>query len=236
MTMNNLLQIIQQLGLVAKIILLLLLFLSTISWAIIIEKIRLFSHINRESEKFRNFCKLKYEPDELYYKSRNFKYTPYAGLIKKFHTFFNGEHQNLPKTNGTSANDTYNGVMPGINTHNSSMVTILDATIGNEISRQEKNMVFLSTTVSISPFLGLLGTVWGIMNAFMSMGLKGSASISSVGPGIAEALTTTIAGLAVAIPALIAYNFFIAQIRMTNQELQTFAAELVTTFNREKVS
>ena len=94
-----------------------------------------------------------------------------------------------------------------------------------EIRRVEKGMSWLATTAGVTPFIGLFGTVWGIIDAFSGLGTSGSASLRAVAPGIAEALVTTAAGLFAAIPALIAYNYFLQLIRDLAQRLDTFANE-----------
>ena len=94
-----------------------------------------------------------------------------------------------------------------------------------EVRRVEKGMSWLATTAGVTPFIGLFGTVWGIIDAFSGLGTSGSASLRAVAPGIAEALVTTAAGLFAAIPALIAYNYFLQDIRDLAQRLDTFALE-----------
>jgi biopolymer transport protein TolQ len=94
-----------------------------------------------------------------------------------------------------------------------------------EVRRAEKGMSWLATTAGVAPFIGLFGTVWGIIDAFSGLGTAGSASLRAVAPGIAEALVTTAAGLFAAIPALIAYNYFLQNIRDLAQRLDTFALE-----------
>jgi biopolymer transport protein TolQ len=104
-----------------------------------------------------------------------------------------------------------------------------------EVRRVEKGMSWLATTAGVTPFIGLFGTVWGIIDAFSGLGTAGSASLRAVAPGIAEALVTTAAGLFAAIPALIAYNYFLQHIRDLAQRLDTFANEFTSqvekTFN-----
>ncbi|MFQ5772021.1 MAG: MotA/TolQ/ExbB proton channel family protein, partial [bacterium] len=99
----------------------------------------------------------------------------------------------------------------------------------------EKHLVFLATTGSVSPFFGLFGTVWGVMSAFLAIGFTGSADLSVVGPGIAEALITTVAGLGAAIPAVIAYNYFVNKLKRLSSELEIFYANLIETFVRKEV-
>src|SRR5208282_6947381 len=97
---------------------------------------------------------------------------------------------------------------------------------GDEVRKLEKWMSWLATTGSVSPFIGLFGTVWGVMDAFLGLGDAGSASLRAVAPGIAEALITTAAGLFAAIPAVIAYNHYLGGIRGIAARLDTFALEV----------
>jgi len=98
----------------------------------------------------------------------------------------------------------------------------------DEVRRMEKGMSTLATIASVSPFIGLFGTVWGVMDAFTGLGDAGTASLRAVAPGIAEALITTAAGLFAAIPALIAYNHFLHGIRSVASRMDSFAAEFVS--------
>jgi biopolymer transport protein TolQ len=104
---------------------------------------------------------------------------------------------------------------------------LLEARALNEIGEMERHLILLSTTASGAPFLGLMGTVWGIMHSFLSMGVEGAASIEVVGPGIAEALITTIAGLAAAIPALVAYNAFVRSVHRKETQLDLFISRVL---------
>jgi len=102
-----------------------------------------------------------------------------------------------------------------------------------EINRLEKSIVFLATTGNVSPFFGLLGTVWGIMHSFASIGVRGSASLAVVAPGIAMALIATILGLAVAIPAVMAYNFFNNKLKVISTQVDNFALEFLSAVKKE---
>jgi biopolymer transport protein ExbB/TolQ len=104
---------------------------------------------------------------------------------------------------------------------------LLEGRALNEIGEMERHLILLSTTSAGAPFLGLLGTVWGIMHSFLSMGAEGSASIEVVGGGIAEALITTIAGLATAIPALVAYNLFVRVVRRKETQIDLFISRIL---------
>jgi len=103
----------------------------------------------------------------------------------------------------------------------------------SEAMRLEKYVVFLATTANASPFIGLLGTVWGIMDAFAQIGVRGTATLAVVAPGIAEALIATVAGLGAAIPAVIAYNYFTNKLRRINSEIDNFKSELHSAIKKE---
>jgi biopolymer transport protein TolQ len=104
----------------------------------------------------------------------------------------------------------------------------LERAVSQEFVDLERYLVFLAMVSTISPFLGLLGTVWGIMHAFMDIGTYGTANLSVVGPGIAEALITTIAGLGAAIPAVMGYNYFVSKVKAMGQEMENFASEFLS--------
>jgi biopolymer transport protein TolQ len=112
---------------------------------------------------------------------------------------------------------------------------MLSLMASEEIIRLERLLPFLATTGSATPFIGLFGTVWGVMNAFQGIGLRGSATLATVAPGISEALIATAAGLAAAIPAVIAYNHFVSQIRVMATEMENFASEFATYAERDLV-
>ncbi len=103
----------------------------------------------------------------------------------------------------------------------------------DELDRLEKNVGFLATVGSVAPFVGLMGTVWGIMSAFLNIGVQGSASLVVVAPGIAEALIATVAGLAAAIPAVVAYNILAGRLRSLGNDASTFISEFVDSAVRE---
>jgi biopolymer transport protein TolQ len=102
-----------------------------------------------------------------------------------------------------------------------------------EMTRMTQMVPFLATTGNAAPFIGLFGTVWGIMNSFHSIGQKGSANLAVVAPGISEALVATAAGLAAAIPAVVAFNFFMSKIRVVESELHSFSADFLNIIERD---
>ena len=109
----------------------------------------------------------------------------------------------------------------------SGLERMLRSGIQNEMDHYEKGIHFLATVGNTAPFIGLFGTVWGIMNAFRAIGLQESANIAVVAPGVAEALIATAAGLAAAIPSVVAYNFFVNQLRRLEVKLEIFSADLI---------
>jgi len=218
--MNDVIQLILQTGLVAKVILVLLFLISVISWGIIIEKLLLFWKISKESDRFTRLFKIRVKWHDRYTYSQGLKHSPIARIFRsKYFNLFENQKFHQPGANGWE--------FPS---------TIIESAITEEMSKLEKHLIFLGTSVSVSPFLGLLGTVWGIMSAFLNIGLKGSTNIATVGPGIAEALITTIAGLAVAIPAVVAYNYFVNKLQRIDKETNNFFIQLLTTpmIEREK--
>jgi biopolymer transport protein TolQ len=112
---------------------------------------------------------------------------------------------------------------------------MLSLMASEETIQLERSLPFLATTGSATPFIGLFGTVWGVMNAFHGIGLRGSATLATVAPGISEALIATAAGLAAAIPAVIAYNHFVSQIRVMATEMENFASEFAAYAERDLV-
>jgi len=108
----------------------------------------------------------------------------------------------------------------------------LERAIGIEVTRLTANMTFLATTASACPFIGLFGTVWGIMQSFRAIGQSGSTSIAAVAPGISEALVNTAAGLAAAIPAMIFYNYFMGKVRDQRAGMEDFALEFINLAER----
>lgn len=118
-------------------------------------------------------------------------------------------------------------------THVEAMKMVLSKEIAAERDLMSRYVPWLATIGSVSPLLGLMGTVLGVMDAFIGIAIKGSGNISAVAPGVAEALVTTVAGLATAIPAIIAYNLFVNRVRLIVSELEGFANEVIGTMARE---
>jgi len=204
----------------AKIILLTLFVISVIAWAITWDRTRLYLRLRAKGNGLRKALASKGVPASL---AELDHFTPSieASILAETRRFLtargvDGGDWRLVAENAASEE-----------MERSKMRDVLDRRALNEISEMERHLIFLSTTASVAPFLGLLGTVWGIMSSFLSMGAHGAASIEVVGPGIAEALVTTIAGLAAAIPALVGYNLLVRQVHRKETAVDLFISRII---------
>jgi biopolymer transport protein TolQ len=196
------LQMMLQAGLVVKGVLIILLFFSITSWTIIFYKWRLCSKADDESSSFMKIYNVTRNPKDLYSSAKKFELSPLARLFKSVYS---------EKTH----------------TDKQELRRVLKRYGALESARLERFLNFLATTGTTTPFIGLFGTVWGIMNAFTGIGAAGSASLAVVAPGIAEALVTTAMGLAAAIPAVIAYNYYLSRVNRMIMTMEDFSEELV---------
>ncbi len=200
--------LVLQAGIVVQAVLLMLFMFSVISWAIIIYKWMHFSKAKRENAAFLTDYSSNKDTEALYQAARNSQASPIAKLFK---TSFPDASKGRERVKNTMKR----------------LITL-------ETARLERYLNFLATTGSATPFVGLFGTVWGIMDAFRDIGITGSASLAVVAPGIAEALITTAAGLAAAIPAVIGYNYYLSMSRRLIIEMEDFAEEFLDYFSGEQ--
>jgi biopolymer transport protein TolQ len=230
-------ELVAQMGLFAKIVLIILLFLSVVSWAITFNKIGLFRKVNRETERFLTVFRKRTNLDQAYLSCVSMRRTPLSKMLEAGYK----ELAELSKRGGNP----HAGTSPSLEFDSKPVAEeerldvvrmTLERTGAEELNRLEKAIVFLATTGNIAPFFGLLGTVWGIMDAFASIGVRGSATLAVVAPGIAEALIATIVGLAVAIPAVMAYNFFNNKLKIISTQVDNFALEFLSAVKKEKMS
>jgi len=211
---GNIFDILAQTGWVARGVLGLLLFASLVSWALIFQKSGLFGRIRRQSDQFLKIFRATKgvaNPQGLMSAGSPFAIV-YAAGYRELQSQLSGTGNPSPtKLKSLQA------------------VTVsMQLASADEVRRVEKGMSWLATTAGVAPFIGLFGTVWGIIDAFSGLGTSGAASLRAVAPGIAEALVTTAAGLFAAIPALIAYNYFLQDIRDLAQRLDSFALEFTS--------
>ena len=193
---------------IVKSVIILLIACSIYSWAVIIEKIRLFKKINQSTEEFETkFWNSK--SAETFYNNLPTNTDDPMALI------FKDAMQNLLKRRSKSD-------------LNNRMITMLETGIEKQMSKISKGFTFLATVGSTAPFIGLFGTVWGIMNSFQSIAISRNTSLAIVAPGIAEALFATALGLLAAIPAVVAYNKFNNDSIKYSQKLENFSKRFLT--------
>lgn len=221
------LHLVLQAGTVAKGVLLLLLFFSVASWAIIFLKLRTLRRAERQSDQFLRAFHASKNLNAMYEEARRFSASPVVGLFLEGFRELNYHLKANPQLAGNPGRpssvlppEKSGEILEGIGR------TLRHASL-KELSQMERHLIFLATTGSVTPFIGLFGTVWGIIDAFVGIGAAGSANLGAVAPGIAEALIATAAGLAAAIPAVIAYNYFVNRIRGIGTRLDLFSLEFV---------
>ena len=214
--------ILTQTGWVARGVLLILLFFSIVSWAMILQKLGMFGRIRRQSNEFLRIFRA----------TRGVANPPaLTSSGSPFAPVFAAGYRELQSQIGSAPSNPHPPKLKSLQ----AIAVSMQLASAEEVRRVEKGMSWLATTGSVTPFIGLFGTVWGIIDAFSGLGSAGAASLRAVAPGIAEALVTTAAGLAAAIPAVIFYNQFLQNIRDLAQRLDTFALEVTAqiekTFN-----
>ena len=193
---------------IVKSVILMLIGCSIYSWAVIIEKFRLFKKINLESEEF----------EEKFWKS------------KSAETFYNSLPADVENPTALLFKDTMQSLLKAKSKTNLNerMASILEVNIEKQISKIDKGFTFLATVGSTAPFIGLFGTVWGIMNSFQSIAISRNTSLAIVAPGRAEALFATALGLLAAIPAVVAYNKFNNDSKKYSQRLENFSKRFLS--------
>jgi biopolymer transport protein TolQ len=206
------LQLILQSGPVVQAVLLVLVLFSVISWAIIAERSRSYRRARRENARVTRALKQAGRPSDLRSIADMSAQAPCSSLLRAVAQEMRHASENPGHASPVEERDLDRALR---------QATIV------EMTRLERRLGFLATTGSITPFIGLFGTVWGIMNAFHGIGAAGSASLATVAPGISEALIATAAGLAAAIPAVMAYNHFVISLRTFRSEMEGFSLELL---------
>ncbi len=232
---NDIAQMILHAGIVVKLVLLVLLAFSVACWAIIFVKLRLLSRARRETESFMELFWENRDLKEIYRASGDLSYSPVAGLFSGGYAEFMRIRKirsgREPENHGKSGAEDGEADSRQLTMDNLSR-SLRKASI-DQTNRLERGIGFLATTGNTAPFIGLFGTVWGIMQSFQGIGLKGSASLAVVAPGISEALVATAAGLAAAIPAVVAFNHFTHKISAIGAEMDIFAADFLSTVERQ---
>lgn len=208
-------------GFFAKTILFLLFVISVISWAIIWDRTRLYLRLRAKGTALRKVASSK-GLVACMNDVKQFMPSVEASVLSEARRYIDVRTGGAERIAVSSPGDEEN--------ERGKMRETLDRRATVEIAEMERHLIFLSTTASVAPFLGLLGTVWGIMSSFLSMGVQGTASIEVVGPGIAEALVTTIAGLATAIPALVGYNVLVRNVHRKETRVELLISRVIEHF------
>lgn len=230
----DLIHMISNAGIVVQLVLLLLLFFSITSWAIIIVKYRYIKRSFKQSTEFTEFFWKSRDLSNAFAKAKQLHGSPLArifriGYLELKKTSQTGQPVKADSSDSSGNNLSFNTKFAGID----NVKRALRRATNTEMTRMIQMVPFLATTGNTAPFIGLFGTVWGIMNSFIGIGQRGSASLAVVAPGISEALVATAAGLAAAIPAVIAFNFYMNKIRIVETELHSFAADFLNIIERD---
>lgn len=228
----DILHMVLNAGPVVQLVLLLLVLFSISSWAIILIKYRYMRRAFRESALFIEFFWKSRDLTDAFAKSKQLQGSPVARVFRVAYL----ELRSLSKSGGASGATRQPGEGASLGTRTGGIDNVkraLRRAINTETMRMTQMVPFLATTGNTTPFIGLFGTVWGIMNSFHGIGLMGSASLAVVAPGISEALVATAMGLAAAIPAVIAFNYFMNQVRTLESELISFSSDFLNVVERD---
>ncbi len=215
----NFIKLILQGSIVVQLVLLVLLFFSVFSWAVIFFKRNTLKTAGQQSRNFLSVFRQSKNLIEVNEASKKYKTSPLASLFRSAYKELAYMTKSNPHPELTSGN------LESIN-------RALVKASNREVAKLEKMMSFLATTGSVTPFIGLFGTVWGIMDAFQEIGEAQTTALQAVAPGIAEALIATAVGLFAAIPAVIAYNHFLQRIKEMIVEMEDFSIEFLSITER----
>jgi biopolymer transport protein TolQ len=232
---HDIIQMILHAGLMVKFVLWILLLFSVISWAIIFMKFRLLRKAREETARFLEVFWESRELKKIYTTCEDLRFSPVARLFRAGYSELSRIRKIESSSNSQEGQEGASG-----DDSSRSQKTMMDnlerslkrGTI-DQTNRLERAVSFLATTGNTAPFIGLFGTVWGIMEAFRGIGLKGSANLAVVAPGISEALIATAAGLAAAIPAVVAFNYFTHRIWALRAEMDIFTSDFLSMVERQ---
>jgi biopolymer transport protein TolQ len=209
-----------------KIVLSVLAVFSLFSWWLIFAKARQFRAVRKQGDQFLDYMERAQRLEDAYKAILSLPDSPYGRVFRQGVNFFSelrpgALRQGAPPSQGLSL------------TQLEALRLVLEKEEAEERDELAHGLGWLAVVGSVSPLMGLMGTVIGVMNAFLGITSSGSSNIMAVAPGVAEALITTVAGLAVAIPAVIAYNHFVTRLNLVSGELEGFSSEFIGTLARE---
>ncbi len=221
----NIVQLFLTAGWTARAVLVVLALFSLGSWAVIVGKLWSFSRAASHSGRFLGHFRKSRKFADVLGVCDQYPSSPLVGLFRAGYAELDAQVRAGRDVAPSDSGRLFVKSLPAIE-------RALERAAGVETNRLTRRLPFLATTASATPFIGLFGTVWGILGAFRQIGITGSTSIVTVAPGIAEALVNTAAGLVAAVPALIAYNYFNGQARITRSEMRDFALEFLNLAER----
>jgi biopolymer transport protein TolQ len=219
----SILELFKNAHIVVKLVILGLLFASVWSWAIILEKLFLYAKTRKETDKFEQVFWSGQSLDELYDALKQRRNT---GMAAVFVAAMREWKRSTEREGGERVSRPMSGVQLRVE-------KVMDVTVSREVERLERRLTFLATVGSTAPFVGLFGTVWGIMTSFQAIAVSKNTSLAVVAPGIAEALFATALGLLAAIPAVIFYNKFNSEVARHAARLESFADEFGAILSRQ---
>ena len=223
---SGVLDLVARSGLLSRFVLLILILFSVASWAIVLRKILHFRHVESESERFRDVFRRSRKFSEVQAVCGSLNRSPLVGIFQTGYAELNSQLR--------ASND--DDSPPSDSSLTLRSIDALDRALQRaaavEVNKMESRIEFLATTASITPFIGLFGTVWGIMNSFQGIAATGSSSLGVVAPGIAEALIATAAGLFAAIPAVYFYNHLTHRVKLFVSEMDDFSLEFLNIAER----
>ena len=215
---GSILSLLLEADIIVQSVLLILVGMSIGCWVIIFNKVKVLQLVKQNTDEFLNYFWNAKKLDEVYKTSKKYKTAPIC-------TVFRRGYVELEKLNRVSSSDSLLG-------GEANLERAMRRAAAEERTKLEHLVTFLATTGSTAPFIGLFGTVWGILRAFQKIGATGQATLQTVGPDIAHALIATAVGLAAAIPAVIAYNFINRKIRVQSQEMDNFISDFLNIIKR----
>jgi len=219
-TQVDFIALLKSTGPIARVVLLTLLVFSIASWGIILSKVLLLRKVARESEMFWQIFRKGKTLSEISTACETLRFTPLVAVL-------NSAVDILQPALGHASRGAAGGTAVQTTVSTATLQRMMQRSATAELTALEGRLTFLATTASVAPFIGLFGTVWGVLTSFMGLSNSDSATLRAVGPGIAEALIATAFGLFAAIPAVIAYNQFVSKIRGIATQLDDLQAELL---------
>jgi biopolymer transport protein TolQ len=224
----SIVQLVVEASLVSQIALGVLLLFSIVSWGIILAKLAALSRAERQSRSFLDVFRRSAKFSEVQGACKALEHSPLVGLFQAGYAELNLQLRADSKAAVSPGAVAARPILKSLPAVDRALLRASSV----EVSKLEKQVTFLATTASLTPFIGLFGTVWGIMSAFAGIGAQGSTDLAVVAPGIAEALVATAAGLFAAMPAVYFYNHFTAKVKVMAAEMDDFALEFLNISER----